>query len=82
MVTGMAILNDFDRKIYDPMPAKKQKLAVRVPEGNMAHAQARPTTKKNILSFLILVVMPKMINATDVAAIATPKLAASLNMEK
>ena len=63
-------------------PAIKHAIAVRVPEGNIAQAHAPPTIKKKYLYFLILAVMPKIMNATAVDAIPIPKLAASLYMEK
>ena len=59
-------------------PAKKQKIAVRVPEGNIAHRQAAPTIPKKIRCFFILLVIANIKNATEVAAIPIPKLAASL----
>ncbi len=74
----MAILKDFDKKIYAIKPAIRDAMAVRVPDGNMAHAQAAPTIKKKILYLRTFAVMPKMINATAVDAMPMPKLAASL----
>ena len=74
----MATFIDFERKMYTMKPAIRQIIAVRVPEGNMAHAQAKPVIKKKYLCFLILDVMPKIIKATAVEAMATPKFAASL----
>ena len=59
-------------------PAKKQKIAVRVPDGNMAHRQANPTMAKKILCLLILLVRANIRNATDVDAIPIPNEAASL----
>ena len=56
----------------------KQAIAVRVPEGNMAHAAAHPIMRKIIFNFLIFAVMPKMRNATADEAMPIPKLAASL----
>ena len=53
-------------------------MAVRVPEGNIAHVLASPATRKNILCFRILLEMPKIINATATDAMPMPKLAASL----
>ena len=76
--TGTAIFTDFDRNTYAIRPAIKQPTAVRVPEGNIAHAQASPVIKKTILYFIILQVIPKIRNATDVDAIPIPKFAASL----
>ena len=69
--------NDFDKKMYAINPANKHAIAVRVPDGNTAHAQAAPTIKKNSLYFLIFAVMPNIINATAVEAMPIPKLAAS-----
>ena len=48
----------------------------------MAQAVAKPTIKRKIFNFLILAVIPKMINATAVEAMPMPKLAASLYVEK
>ena len=79
---GTAILMDLDKKIYAIKPAIKAAIAVRVPEGNIAHAHAKPVIKKKYLCFLILLVIPNMINATAVDAMPMPKLAASLYMEK
>jgi hypothetical protein len=78
IVTGIAILNDFDRKTYAMTPAIKQAIAVRVPDGNIAHVHANPVIKKKYLCFLILLVIPNIRNATAVDAIPMPKLAASL----
>ena len=80
--TGIAILKDLERNTYARIPAIKHAIDVRVPDGNIAHAQAAPTIRKNILCFLILLVMPKMIKATAVEAMPTPKLAASEKIEK
>jgi hypothetical protein len=80
--TGMAILNDFDKKIYENNPPIRQAIPVRVPEGKRAQMHIKPVSKKNILCFLILLVIPKTINATAVEAMPIPKLAASLNVEK
>jgi hypothetical protein len=82
IVNGIAILNDLERNIYAINPAIKQAIAVRVPEGNIAQAHAEPIIKKNIRCFFILLVIPKIINATAVDAIPIPKLAASLKIEK
>ena len=82
MENGIAILKDLDKKIYVINPAMRQAVAVRVPEGNIAQAHATPTIKKKYLYFLILAVMPNMMNATAVEAIPIPKLAASLYVEK
>ena len=70
--TGMAILIDFDKKTYAKKPAINEAIAVRVPVGKMAHAQAAPVIKKNNLCDFILLVIPKMVNATAVAAIPIP----------
>ena len=78
----MAIFIDFDKKIYAMNPAIKHAMAVRVPEGNIAHAQAKPTIRKKTLCFVILAVIPKMIKATAVEAIPIPKLAESPKIEK
>ena len=68
MVNGMAILNDFDKKIYTSSPAARQKMAVRVPDWNMPHITAMAIIPKNSLNLLILLVMAKMIKAADDAA--------------
>ena len=59
-------------------PAKKQKMAVRVPEGNMAQKVAKAIIKKIILWILILLVIAKIKKATEVEAMPIPKFAASL----
>ena len=82
MVKGIAILNDLDKKIYVTNPAIIHAIAVRVPDGNIAHAAAEPINRKNIFNCLILAVIPNIINATAVEAIPIPKLAASLYVEK
>ena len=79
---GIAILIDLDRKMYVIRTAMRHAIAVRVPEGNMAHAHALPTIKKKYLCFLILLVIPKIMNATAVEAMPMPKLAASPYIEK
>jgi len=78
MEKGIAILNDLDKIINAIKPAIKQAIAVRVPDWNIAQIQPNPTMIKNILYFLIFVVMPNTMNATAVEAIPIPKLAASL----
>ena len=52
--TGMAILKDFDKKTYAKKPAINAAMAVRVPVGKIAHAQAAPVIKTNILCDFIL----------------------------
>ena len=42
--TGTAILADLDRKMYMPMPAIKQKMAVRVPVANIAQQHSKQVT--------------------------------------
>ena len=78
ILTGTAILIDFERKTYAMNPAIRQAIAVRVPDWNIAQTQAKPVIKKKILCFFILLVIPKMIKATAVEAMPIPKLAASL----
>ena len=63
-------------------PAIKQAMAVRVPEGNIPHVQAAPTSRKKYLCRLILDVIPNIMKATAVEAIPMPKFAASLYIEK
>ena len=75
---GMAILIDFDRKIYARKPATRQAVAVLVPDWNIAHMHPIPTIIKKNLSFLILFVMPNITKATAVEAMPMPKFAASL----
>jgi hypothetical protein len=82
MVKGTAILIDFDRTIYNINPAAKQKMAVRVPDWNIPHIINAAVVRKKMRKFLILFVMPAIINTTAVAAALHPKLAASLNVEK
>ncbi len=84
MVTGMAILKDLERNTYMETPKAKQNMAVLVPEANIVHVHARPVMKKNIRSFpqMLLCDTETMKNATALAAMLHPKLAASLNMEK
>ena len=81
-VKGTAIFTDFDRKIYTIKPAIKHAIAVRVPVGNIAQADAKPMIRKIIRCFFILLVIPKIIKATAVEAMPIPKLAASLKIEK
>ena len=64
------------------IPAKKQKMAVRVPDGNIAQKHPIPVIRNSMRNFLILVVMARMRNAVAEAAILMPKHAASLKMEK
>ena len=80
--TGTAILTDFERKIYEIIPAPKQAIAVRVPVGNIPHTQATPVKRKKYLNFLILHVIANIRKAVAVEAKQTPQLAASLNVEK
>ena len=82
IVKGIAILIDFDRNIYTIKPAIKHAIAVRVPVGNIAHADAKPMIRKAIRCFLILLVIPKIIKATAVEAMPIPKFAASPKIEK
>ena len=77
IVNGIAILKDFERNMYAIKPAIILAIAVRVPEGNIAQAHAKPTMRKKILNFLIFAVIPKIMKATAVEAIPIPKLAAS-----
>ena len=64
------------------MPAPKHTIAVRVPDGNIAHVQAMPVMRKKKRYFFTLLVKAKIKNATAVEAILIPKLAASLCVEK
>jgi hypothetical protein len=82
IVNGIAILSDLERNMYAIKPAIRQAIAVRVPDGNIAMAQAKPTMRKNIRNLNSLEVIPKMIKATAVDAIPMPKFAESLKMEK
>ena len=75
---GTAILKDLAKNIYVRKPAAKQTVAVRVPDGNIAQIHAIPVNKKKYLCFFILLVIPKIINATAVDAMPIPKFAASL----
>ena len=63
---------------YVAIPAMKQPIAVRVPEGNIAQAHASPVTRKKMRCFLTRLVRAKIRKATDVEAMPIPKLAASL----
>ena len=79
---GTAILKDLDKKLYVIKPAIKHAIAVRVPVGKIAHVQAAPVIKKNILCDFILLVIPNITNATAVEAKPMPPVAASLNMDQ
>ena len=72
IVNGIAILKDFDKKMYKMKPAPTQAIAVRVPDGNMPHMHKIPMNKKIYLNFFIFDVIPKIIKATPVDAIAMP----------
>ena len=78
VVTGTAILTDLDKNTKAMIPTIKQAMAVRVPEGNMAQAQASPVMRKKTRCLLILLVMAKTKKATAVDAMPIPKFAASL----
>ena len=82
METDVAIFTDLDRTMYSIMPAKKQKIDVRVPDGNVAQKLAAPAIRQKYFIFFILFVIPNIKNATAVAAMLIPKVAASLNTEK
>ena len=60
METGTAIFTDLDKKIYSIKPIIIQKMAVLVPDVNIAHVQATPAMRKKILSFFILDVILMM----------------------
>lgn len=76
--TIAAIFIDFDRKTYAVIPRIKHAIAVRVPDWNIAQVQANAVIRNMIRCFLILLVNPKIKNATAVDAIPVPKLAASV----
>ena len=81
-MTGTAILTDLERNTYIKIPANIHAIAVRVPEANISFVTMIAVRIKNILSFFILDVMPKIKNATAVAAALHPYVAASLKVEK
>ena len=72
IAAGTAILTDLDRKTNTTIPANKQKMAVRVPDANIPLITKAATTRKNHLSSLNFVVIPKIINATADAAALQP----------
>lgn len=72
IAAGIAILNDFDSTTKTAIPAKKQKIAVLVPEANMLFNTSKLTTMKKIFSFLTLDVIPKTRKATAAAAALHP----------
>ena len=78
MITGTAIFTDLDKNTYAIIPAAIHAIAVRVPEGNIAHVHPKPVIRNRIRCFLILLVMAKIRKATAADAVPTPKLAASL----
>ena len=69
---GTAILTDFDKTMYTINPAKKQAIAVLVPEANIPHNTAQPTRIKKMRSFVNLDVSPNRIKATDEAPALHP----------
>ena len=66
--TGTIILADLDRTRKIIKPAIIQKIAVLVPDWNIAHVQSNPTIPKKSLCFFILFVMAITKNPTDTAA--------------
>jgi hypothetical protein len=64
--------------MYTKIPAKRQAIAVRVPEGNIAQTLERPIIPKKSLYLYIFDVKAKIKNATAVDAIPIPNAAASL----
>ena len=67
MDTGIIILADFDKTRNTMNPAIIQKMAVRVPDWNIAHVHKIPAIPKNNLYFLTLLVIV-MIKKTTAAA--------------
>ena len=67
--TGTIILADFDKTRNTIKPAIKQKMAVLVPDWNMAHVVSSPTMPKKILCFFILFVIAMIKKATEAHAI-------------
>ena len=69
---GTAIFIDLDKNMYTINPVAKQIIAVLVPDWNIPHITAMETDKKKYLAFLILFVIPKIINADAAAAAWQP----------
>ena len=57
VITGIAILIYLDKNIYRKIAAKKQKIAVRVPDVNMPYVHIKPAMRNKILSFFSFVVI-------------------------
>ena len=69
MDTGIIIFADFDRAKKTIKPAIMQKIAVRVPDINIAHVQNNPAIPKKILNFFTRLVIVMMKKPTAAAAI-------------
>ena len=64
MALGTRILTDLDKNKKTTNPAINVTIAVLVPDWNIPQITAAAVKKKNILSYLILDVIPKIRNAT------------------
>jgi hypothetical protein len=72
IAAGIAILNDFDNNVYTANPPNMHNIDVLVPDANILIITNAAIIKNTHLSFFILDVIPKMINATDAAAALQP----------
>ena len=62
---GIIILIDLDKNKNEPNPIPIHAIPVRVPDGNMPQRHARPVNMKKLRRRFILLVIPKIINATS-----------------
>ena len=81
-LVGAIILVDFDKTKKTQNPAIRQKIAVLVPDANIAQIDKIPTIQKKILCFCILLVIARIIKNTPAAAMCIPNIAASLNTDQ
>jgi hypothetical protein len=82
MAHGTNIFTDLDKNRYTTNPAINVIMAVLVPDWNIPHITAAAVNKKNILSYFILEVIPKIKNATADALALHPYEAASLKVDQ
>ena len=71
-IMGTAIFTDLDNTTYTIKPAKKQPIAVLVPDWNIPHRTNNPVIIKKIWSFLNFEVKPINKKATEVEAALQP----------
>jgi hypothetical protein len=82
MAHGTRIFTDLAKNRYTTNPAINVIMAVLVPDWNIPQITAAAVNKKNILSYFILEVIPKIKNATADALALHPYEAASLNVDQ